>query len=160
MITLIKIRAQYLFNHSCGIFWVYFFIPVIILYEIRGSFSSEIYNKGIEYTSEEGINLNSSNYVFGGRSLSGSSFALVSDDEEDKNYLKMLNSDIKWTKDENDVDDKHIIKLINKNNKYNIQFKQDTRNSLFYNLLNNVYKYYDTFRRPYRPTYYDRDNDF
>jgi len=149
MITLTKIRAQYLFNHPCGICWVYLFIPIIISLISAGIFSTLNINKRSGYSTKEGKDWNINKYVFEGRSLSGSNLALVSDDEEDKNILKSLNSDIEWTKDENEVGNKHIIKLINKNNKYNIQFKQAIRNTLFYNLLENVEKYFDPFRIQY-----------
>lgn len=90
MITLIKIRAQYLFNHPCGIFWVYLFIPLILFLQAVGLFTEIRYQNEIQYSIQEGINLNSSNSVFGGRSLNASNFALVSDEEEDKNFLKSL----------------------------------------------------------------------
>ena len=162
MITLIKIRTQYLFNHPCGIFWVYLFIPLILFLQAVGLFTEIRYQNEIQYSIQEGINLNSSNSVFGGRSLNASDFALVSDEEEDKNFLKKLNSGIEWTKDENDVINKHIIKLINKNNKYNIQFKKARGIPLFYNLLNNVVGYYDIFKKPYyyHYSYYSPDYNF
>lgn len=86
MITLIKIRTQYLFNHPCGIFWVYLFIPLILFLQAVGLFTEIRYQNEIQYSIQEGINLNSSNSVFGGRSLNASNFALVSDEEEDKNF--------------------------------------------------------------------------
>jgi len=159
MFTLIKIRTQYLFNHPCGIFWVYLFIPLIIFLNTAGLFSAGGYRRSTDYSRQEGKELNISDIngaVFGGRSLYSSNLALVSDDEEDKNILKSLDSGIEWTKDENDVGNKHIIKLINKNNKYNIQFKKSTKNYTFSDLLYRIETYYDTFKKPnYNSYYYD-----
>jgi len=157
MITLIKIRTQYLFNHPCGIFWVYLFIPLIIFLNTAGLFSASSYRSSTDYSRVDGIDPKINKTVFDRSSLYGLNLALVSDEEEDKNILKRLNSDIEWTKDENAVGNKHIIKLINKNNKYNIQFKQATKNSTLKYLLNNVEKYYDAFRRPYSYSSYDYD---
>ena len=150
MITLLKIRARYLFNHPCGIFWAYLFIPLIIfLITVEIFFSLNYDKRAPDYSPITGEDLNINKYVFEGRSLYGSNLALVSDDEEDKNILKSLNSDIEWTKNENDVGNKHIIKLINKNNKYNIQFKQAKMNKLFYNMFYDAENYFDPFRQPY-----------
>ena len=154
MITLIKIRAQYLFNHPCGIFWVYLFVPLIMFLNSAGIFSgtsSYIYGR---YSPVEGKDLSLSKNVFGGRDLSGSNLALISDEEEDKNILKSLNSNIEWTKDENNVGNKHIIKLIKKGNKYNIQFKQAAKEKIFYSFLDNIEYYSDPFRKPNHDSYY------
>ena len=114
MFTLIKIRTQYLFSHPCGIFWVYLFVPLIIFLTTSGLFTGETKLVTVTYSPAEGKDLNLRKTVFEGRSLSGSNLALISDDEEDKNILKSLNSDIEWTKDENNVGNKHVIKLIKK----------------------------------------------
>ena len=161
MITLIKIRSQYLVNHPCGIFWVYLFIPLVIFLNTAGLFSDGSY-RNVFYSKVEGKDLNLNKNLFGERQLSGSKLALVSDDEEDKNILKSLNSEIEWTKDENDVINKHIIKLINKNNKYNVQFKQSTRyaDSLFYSITRNIENYFDPFKKPdYTDSYNDKFDD-
>ena len=157
MITLIKIRTQYLFNHPCGIFWVYLFIPLIMFLSSAGVFTGTQKLLTVDYSPVEGKDLDLSKSVFGGRSLSGSNLALISDDEEDKNILKSLNSDIEWTKDENYVGNKHVIKLINKDNKYNIQFKQATKDKLFSDFIERIEYFFDPFRKPNYDSYYYRD---
>jgi len=82
MITLIKIRRKYLFNHYCSIYWSYFFIPSLIpiflipflLIDRKEKFSEKnkiegkVYNKTIELFSH---NINSDKY----------NVSLVSNDE-------------------------------------------------------------------------------
>ena len=77
MLTLIKIRAKYLSRHTCGVFWSYLFIPIMViinfipyLFRPRGtiSFSEKMKNSTIILQNfkelfNKNFNLNPQNYL-------------------------------------------------------------------------------------------------
>ena len=140
MLSLVKIRAQYLKRHMCGVYCSYLLIPSMIIFYLLIAIVNQYYSKN-EYENEEpneGKELESNIDLFQlddtyQRNSYYDDITFLVEDNQDCNILKdLISSSFDCTDNEADAAKKNLIKIINKNGKYDIQFFQDEDSYFFY----------------------------
>ncbi len=164
MISLIKIRARYLSRHPCGVFCTYLFIPTMILLfliEVRNYNNRKI-------TDDEGFSgkiVETNVNLFKGdfSSIINYNLAFLTENIIDCNIIKyILGKSITCKTDESEIidNDKVIVKIINKDNKYNIQLQQNTKNQIFSSDEFVTNNFIDLFKYPEIRSSYHNYNSF
>ena len=161
MITLIKIRRKYLFNHYCSVYWSYFFIPslMLIIIVFSSSYLSSENGKYSEKNKIEGKASNISIQLFSQNiTFNKYNFSFVSNDEKNKEILQeLIKTNIEWFYQENGESDEvlwskinsknAIIKIINENERYKINLIQSKEKPVFNHSLK-TFSYSNLFEIP------------
>ena len=153
MLPLIKIRANYLSRHKCGVYCSYLFIPTLILLTIMFFLMLKIDTRSRHhYDKFEGKALQTSIDFFN-QDLEQieKTFAFLTEDKNDcKIISQILNTSIICGTKESDLENKNmtIIKIIKDDEKYDIKLQLNKSSGVFYSSLISTESFIDLFISP------------
>ena len=123
MLSLIKIRSQYLKRHLCAVYCAYLFIPTLMSILLIGLFlfKRETYKDGLKTPGGERFTFS----LFDEKEFEiNYFFAILAETQEDCDIITSITNNIQCKTKESDINSNNTFKILNKDGKYQITLTQ------------------------------------